>query len=308
MGKSVRSRVASCRPLSVLACSPLRIVYLGLRESRPVVQVIFATRFLSAGILSLGGNENIQSLALATGAWLAATVAVYVFNGITDVAEDQRNSSVRPIASGRLPLSAAVMFTTGAVVLAIAIGAAAGIGWEVCLFLFFGYCYSGPPWPAKCSGLAASLVITMLGGLTFWTGAVVSGNQSVTVIIFGVVMSAWMGLVGALVKDLGDISGDALAGRRTFAVVCGKSLVAYAAAGLGMGVGIAGLTMAWLQAQRLLPSMAVLVLGSGIVAYKAVCVASGLTCVRPRAPYRAFMVTQYVTVGALWATAPFYLK
>lgn len=271
---------------------------MGLRESRPLVQVIFLSRFLFGAILAGGADSHLISVAVGAVAWFAATVTVYVFNGIMDVVEDRANASRRPIASGRLPRTEAAIFTGCAAVLALALGTTAGIGIDVALFLGLGYFYSGPPQPAKRVGVATCAVIATLGLTTFWAGARAAHGHSATAIVFGLVMSGWMGLVGALAKDVTDVRGDELAGRRTFAVRYGIGPVARCAAVLAVAVAAAGVTAAALTASILLPCMLVLTVGAGKVAadYRS------LAGDKPRDPYSAFMATQYATVIALGIT------
>lgn len=268
-----------------------------------MVQVMCIARFLSAVALSWDAGHHTFGITLGLISCLAASVAAYVFNGIADMSEDSENGSTRPIASGRLPVLQAVRFTSVVAVLAMAAGIAAGIGVEVAAYLALGYLYSGPPRPAKRSGVMASIVIAGLGGTVFWAGAAASGNAYVAdVVLFGTVMSAWMGMVGALLKDLNDVPGDAQAGRRTFAVLFGNAIVAYWAAASGAALAVGGVVAAGLLAPILLPSMAVFAAGATVVSSKSIHLARRGQGADLRAPYRAFMVVQYVSIAALWVT------
>ncbi|WP_182878052.1 UbiA family prenyltransferase [Microbispora sp. H10670] len=271
---------------------------MGLLESRPLVQVMFLSRFLAGAALTGRVGAHVVSVAAGAVAWSAAAVAVYVFNGIMDVAEDRGNGSRRPIASGRLSRANATAFTGCAAALALAIGTTAGITVHVLLFLGLGYLYSGPPRAAKRAGAAACAVIAALGLATFWAGARAAHGHSAAVVVFGLVMSGWMGLVGALAKDIADVPGDALAGRRTFAVRYGITPVARCAAALAVAVAVAGDAAAALTAPVLLPSMLILTLGACRVAGDC----RSLAGETPRNPYRSFMATQYATIAALGIT------
>ncbi|WP_204038131.1 UbiA family prenyltransferase [Micromonospora qiuiae] len=271
---------------------------MGLLESRPLVQVMFLSRFLAGAALTGCAGAHLVSVATGAVAWFAAAVAVYVVNGIMDVAEDRGNGSRRPIASGRLPRASAAIFTGCAAALALAIGATAGIAVDALFFLGLGYLYSGPPRPAKRSGVATCLVIAALGLATFWAGMRAAQGNSAAAVVFGLVMSGWMGLVGALAKDITDVPGDALAGRHTFAVRYGIVPVARYTAGLAVAVAVAGVTMAALAAPVLLPSMLVLTVGACRLAGDCRSVA-GET---PRNPYRSFMASQYATITTLGIT------
>jgi 4-hydroxybenzoate polyprenyltransferase len=274
------------------------MVIMGLLESRPLVQVMFLSRFLAGAALTGRAGAHLASVAAGAVAWFAAAVAVYVFNGIMDVAEDRGNGSRRPIASGRLPRASAAIFTSCAAALALGIGTTAGIAVGALLFLGLGYLYSGPPRPAKRSGVATCAVIAALGLVTFWAGARAAQGHSVAAAVFGLVMSGWMGLVGALAKDITDMPGDALAGRHTFAVRYGIIPVARGAAAFAFAVAVAGVTAATLTAPVLLPSMLVLTVGAGRIAGDC----RSLAGETPRNPYRSFMAAQYAAIAVLGIT------
>ncbi|MER5704057.1 UbiA family prenyltransferase [Micromonospora sp. NPDC002296] len=270
-------------------------VVMGLLESRPLVQVMFLSRFLAGAALTGQARAHLAAVAVGAVAWSSAAVAVYIFNGVMDVAEDRGNGSHRPIASGRLPRSSAAALAGGTAALALGAGAVAGIEVEVLIFLGLGFVYSGPPFPAKRQGMAASVVVAGLGLLTFLGGMGAAQGFSAAAVVFGLVMSGWMGLVGALAKDLTDVPGDAVAGRRTFAVRHGVGPVARYTAVLAVGVAATGLTAAALAAPILLPSMLVLT----AAAFRLAVDCRSLTGNALAQPYRSFMAGQYGAVAAL---------
>jgi len=85
------------------------------REARPSVQLIVQLRYWSAVVLA-GGGFGVRP-ALGSLFLLLAYCAVYVLNGVADIAEDRGNRSRRPIASGaiaprdRFPRSSAMSAT-----------------------------------------------------------------------------------------------------------------------------------------------------------------------------------------------------
>lgn len=87
--------------------------------------------------------------------------------------------------------------------------------------------------------------------------------------IAGIALSAWMGLVGALVKDLSDVRGDAIAGRKTWAVVFGAWRPARYAAVVALAVALAGTAASALLALILMPAMLVLLVGALLIAARA---------------------------------------
>jgi len=275
---------------------------MGLVESRPVVQAMFLSRFLIGAVLTGRAGDHLAAVALGAAGWLAGSVAVYAFNGLMDVTEDRENRSARPIATGRLSLVSAAIFTCSAAVLALGLSIAAGIGIDIASFLGLGYVYSGPPRPAKRSGVTASAVVGLLGIVTFCAGAHSAQGDSRAAVVFGLVISCWMGLVGALAKDIGDVPGDALAGRRTFAVRCGIAPVARCTAVTAVLIAVAGITASALTAPVLFPSCWCWPGGSVRVAGSCRALPAQPARVIARNPYRSFMVTQYAVTATLIVT------
>lgn len=273
-----------------------------LAEARPAVQVAVLLRFTSAVALVpvSGTGHRFWWAALA---WSAASVAIYVGNGLSDVAEDRINGSRRPIARGALTSRHALAGTMAAAATALIAGYVTDstLGSLVLAYLVLGYAYSGPPWPLKRSTPATAVVLVGAGALTYGAGYVAGGGPHPTfeLVVFAAAMTLWMALVGAVAKDLSDTSGDGAAGRRTSVIAWGeakaRSYLAVAAPAIGLASVVAGV---WWPA--LLPVGTVLLAGSGILAGTAV---RGLGTPDDRRPYRVFMVTQYVvhvTAIAAW--------
>lgn len=279
-------------------------VWASLIEARPSVQLIFFLRY-SAGALLRPAQEPVHAGNFAAGAagWVCCTVAVYVYNGIADQKEDSANGSRRPIASGRLPVRPAVVITLGFVtigaLLLVPLGAAATA--IMALYLLVGYAYSGPPFPLKKKFYISSLAGASLGILTYLEGCVASHHQpGREFIVFAAVMSLWMGGVGGIAKDLSDVTGDRIAGRRSWPIVLGETrarhLLALAAAVVAIGFGLT----AALVTTRLLWCAGAIALGAALVASASVFLSAPGN--RPRLPYRAFMWTQQGVHAALLGT------
>jgi 4-hydroxybenzoate polyprenyltransferase len=267
-----------------------------LRESRISVQVIFLIRFCTAAALGAPAlTVRLPAIALA---WVLATSAAYVFNGVMDVAEDRANGSTRPISRGLLPIRAACLGILLASGLALAItGSLDPTGLLPLLLLAHlacGYAYSGPPFHGKRRGSSAALLVLGMGAATYAAGWQAAGHgHGVAVLVLGAAMSLWMAGVGALVKDLSDAVGDAIGGRRTPVIAWGAARVRAVVAADAMLIGGGYLTAALLFAPILVPSAIVLVCGGLAVGVLAAVTRGATGRARLRAPYRAFMVTQY---------------
>lgn len=268
------------------------------KEARPVVQGIFALRFCCAALLADHHTNGAvwPRVVAVLGCWVAATWAIYLLNGVADVVEDRENGSERPIARGILPVDFAKSVVVG--LSAGAIGFAALISPVVCLLvalhLAAGIAYSTGPRPLKGNVPGFFGAVVALGGLTYLCGWYASGATEIgaPLLLFGGAMSLWMGFGGAT-KDLSDVAGDRLAGRRTLPVVLGDR-----AARIAMAIGASAVGWGFLiAAVRWAPSVAPVgfVVCAGSVAL-AVVVSSNVSRgerFRRRRPYRTFMITQY---------------
>jgi 4-hydroxybenzoate polyprenyltransferase len=267
---------------------------------------MFLLRYACGAALALGtGNIPVLRIAVGAIAWECTIVFVYLFNGVMDIKEDQVNQSRRPIAAGRLSQAVALRVAAAAVLAALAAGFALGLSFGVlgAVMLVLGYFYSGRPLYLKRGVVTGGLTGCLGGLLTYLAGRAAVGAPLLTStsVVFAVVMSLWIGLVGSITKDLPDMAGDAAAGRRTAALMFGQARARLAAAGAALAVGTAFLAAA-LAAGRVLVWPAI-TLECGAVALAAVTVprwSAGSPASRRR-PYRAFMVSQYAAHFALLA-------
>lgn len=268
-----------------------------LRESRGAVLVIFLLRFLlpSAGGTVPGTAR--PALLLGAAAWASAVAAVYLYNGVTDVGEDRSNGSVRPVASGLLPLATALRAAGTLAALAVVLGAL--VSAKMCLvtagFLLLGYGYSAPGIALKRTTPGTIAVVIGGGALTYLAGLLCAGLPlTPAVLAFCTAMCLWMGLVGAIAKDFSDAAGDARHGRRNWTVLHGARATALLAAVSAVTIGAGLLVCALSPAGPGLLPPAVVLLG-GALALAGVCpgLRQGGTRAERRLPYRAFMITQY---------------
>jgi len=279
------------RPVSV---DRLRLPRDLLREARPAVQAVFTLRVVVAATAAVGptGLLRLRTMVLIS-SWLALTLAVYVFNGVTDVAADRCNRSSRPLATGSLAprtaaFAACAMATAGVLGCALADSLAlipAG------LFLALGWAYSaGPRFKAHPCGFA--IVIGLGAALAYSAGWTLHPIRLASLAAEAAI-ATWVGMCCAA-KDFSDIDGDRHDGRRTWPVVLGPDRAALVVGVAAMGTAVAALAFA-VGAPTVLPAAVVLLLGSTVL------VSRLRSCVRNahdgrdsgRRPYRAFLATQY---------------
>jgi 4-hydroxybenzoate polyprenyltransferase len=268
-------------------------------EARPIVQGIFLMRFFTGTLLSANHAETeVRPLVLGASAWWCATVFVYLLNGVMDVVEDRINGSRRPVATGELAretaAGACIGFAAVATLLAVCVSIHLTI--LVIAFMTLGYLYSAPPFALQRHTTCAGVIGTLGGLSTYAAGFVVGGETAQGgLLIFAVAMSAWMGVVGVQAKDLPDVAGDEVAGRRTIAtryrdwVV--RLLVAFSAVLVGTGFVVA----TWLGAPDLARPAVTVLIGAVLLAVLLFTRFSRGSAARRRRPYRLFMLTQYVS-------------
>lgn len=264
-----------------------------------MVQALFILRSLaSSGLV----RHVTQNRAVTVGGWTLLVVAIYVFNGVTDLAADQANGSLRPVATGELSTRSALAWSAALAVAGVGLCGVAGIG-ELCIaiaMIVLGWAYSAGP-SLKSSPTGFALVIGLGAALTYLAGRVAAGGLTATSLATYGSVAGWVGLCCAA-KDFSDVEGDRAAGRRTWPVLLGARRAALLVAVLA----IAGATAIALAAHAdHLPSMTAVPLALGSITLGVSALASAQASDRRtrRRPYRAFMATQYATNLALLLAA-----
>lgn len=271
-----------------------------------IVASLFLGVYAASGVSSVSIMSSPLSLVVLGVSWVCITTAVYLYNGVQDVEEDQANASARPIACGDLSVPSAMLGVclfgaTGLVGIGIA---HTDLMWAAAAMLVLGWMYSGPPlylkrWPA---GLAAIVVAAAI--LTYYSGYTAAGGTAdmAPLVVFGGAMAAWMGLVGQT-KDLSDVPGDSLAGRRSLPVVWGEGKARIAVSVAAIAVALGFLACSLYLVRELLP--AAIVVCGGAIAVSALSLGSWGRGDKKmsRRPYKVFMATQYLVHAAIIALA-----
>ncbi|WP_328285856.1 UbiA family prenyltransferase [Streptomyces sp. A1-5] len=272
--------------------------------------IVFLLRFSTAFLLA-GSVAPVRPAAFACGAaaWTCATTYVYLVNGVHDAPEDRLNANGRPISGGRLAPERARAIARVLALLALllaALGPVPLLTPLVAAQLLCGYAYSAPRIALKRRTATAVPCILALGGLTFAAGWLCAGadrRDALPVLVLGTVLTLWMGAVGAPVKDLSDLRGDAAAGRRT-ALIRGCARRARLICAINpLVLGAAYTAVAATATPVLLPSALLLLGGALAIAVLTATTSSSEPRGRSRLPYRAFMVTQYAACAAALCAA-----
>lgn len=268
-----------------------------LLEARIPIVVVFGMRIVVASDATTRPSLARISLVVA---WLALTVSAYVFNGITDLAADRVNGSNRPLATGRLSASTAAIASVVLAALGLAdcwwIGPPVGLAGTLSLAL--GWAYSAGP-QFKRSPLACGITVAAAATLTYYAGAEVGGDSAGVCVAY-LLWSAWIGLASPA-KDLSDIDGDRLDGRRSLPVVLGPVAASQWIAAVSLVWSVVLVVTIRLAAAQLGPVAWIALAGTIAFAIRLVAVRPGQSRKVLRRPYRALMLTQFAVNAALFA-------
>jgi 4-hydroxybenzoate polyprenyltransferase len=260
------------------------------------VQAVFLLRAVTAA----DGGAGIARSAPVLASWGALSIAVYVFNGLTDRVGDRANGSRRPLARGSLSPRTASW--------AIALLSVAGICgcWLArpavvplaLAFLLLGWAYSAGP-ALKKHPVGFAVAVGGGAALTYAAGWVAAGCQGHATLVFGLAMSVWVGCACG-VKDFSDVTGDRLAGRGTWPVRLGMRRAVRLLCGC-IAAALAVMLACSIVVPVVLP--ATLVVGAGSAALAVACRqqgrraagqgAEGEEASGGRLAYRIFLCTQY---------------
>lgn len=190
-----------------------------LRLIRAHNLVVAAAGILAGGWIALGRLAPPAALGWAALSGVGLGTVGNVLNDIWDEPGDRANARAdRPLASGRLRRGTAdVAVVWGTLVglgsAALVSGTLAGLA---ALSLVAMAAYSPI---LKRSGLAGNLTVAMVAGFPLAYGAIAVGNVVPALVPW--LLAAWLHFGREVVKDLVDVAGDRVIGRRTLPIVWG---------------------------------------------------------------------------------------
>lgn len=194
-----------------------------LTAIRPINAAVVFAAVLVGGALCSDLDERVV---------VAGFVAVLVlsggnlFNDARDIVSDSIAHPERPIAAGKIPVSAAVV--VGVALMAVGFSVALVslsewavfiVGVAVALLIVYSLVLSGIP-------LVGNLTIAFVSGLAVIFGAIAVGRVCGKA-IWAAIIAAHIHLPREIFKDVQDVDGDRAAGRKTLPIVAGRRKASY---------------------------------------------------------------------------------
>lgn len=216
-----------------------------LRLVRAHNLVVAAAGVLAGGWIARGALAMPKLLVFAAVAAVGFGAAGNAWNDIWDAVGDRvnRGHAERPLAAGRLGRGTADLCVVGGSLLGF--GAAALVSGTALLVGLAALAVMSVYSPVlKRRGFAGNVAVALIAGLPLFYGALALGRPEAGLVPW--VLAAWLHLVREIVKDLDDIPGDRLLGRRTLPLLLGSHRAALVAAALAVAFVPASLVLPWM--------------------------------------------------------------
>lgn len=193
-----------------------------LLKSRIQRGIVFTTTTMAGLLVASSLHPPPLLLVLAPLTTMLSTLAIYFMNDIVDVKIDKINATNRPLASGKVRRSEALVFVTmlaaGSLVIAFLLNGLAVL--LVSLYLLLGILYSIPKISLKDRFAIKTTTIAVGGLLTSLIGSsslhTLSTGSLIAAVSFMILI-----FVTSPINDLADYVGDSKYGKRTIPVVIG---------------------------------------------------------------------------------------
>lgn len=201
-----------------------------LEKIKALLQLIRPELPISAGIcvvvgqtIALGRIPSLTDLGLGFGLGLFLSSSAMIFNDLFDLEVDRINTPNKPLPSGRVTTTEAVVLgiITGVIALLIA-GLISALVLILSLVLWvLGFLYN---WKLKATGFLGNLIVATNVAMTFILGGISVGEtNNLLVWIFGAIAFVF-DLAEEIAGDAMDMEGDQKIGSRSLAILYGKKV------------------------------------------------------------------------------------
>lgn len=174
---------------------------------------------------------------------MALGAAGNALNDLHDQAADAVNRPEgRPVAAGRVSRGAVELCVFGGALIGLAAaGLVSGLVVLVALAALAVMIAYSPL--LKRRGLPGNLAVAVVAGLPLFYGAAAVDRARAGVVPW--IIAAWLHLAREIVKDVDDMAGDEVAGRRTLPIVLGRGAAMRAAQLLALGFVPLSIALPW---------------------------------------------------------------
>ncbi|MBW6474853.1 MAG: UbiA family prenyltransferase [Anaerolineaceae bacterium] len=201
-----------------------------LDKLKSLLQLIRLELPISAGIcvvvgqtIALGRLPVLMDLGLGFGLGLFLSSSAMIFNDLFDLEVDRINTPHKPIPSGKITPTEAIVFGVVTALIALLIA-----GWIAPLVLVLslvlwvqGFLYN---WKLKASGLMGNLIVATNVAMTFILGGISVGERNNPLVwIFGAIAFVF-DLAEEIAGDAMDMEGDKKRGSRSLAILHEKKV------------------------------------------------------------------------------------
>lgn len=194
-----------------------------LFKSRIQRSLVFTSTTLTSLLIVSNFHPQLIHLFIAPLVTLCSTASIYLMNDIVDIKVDKINHPTRPLVSGQVKRSDAIILVVLLSIVAI------GLSWIVNVitlaltisYLIVGILYSVPRISLKDKFMIKTVTIAIGGFLTSMIGSSVTGVFDEKTVISA---TSFMMLifVTSPINDLADYVGDKNNGRKTIPIVIGQ--------------------------------------------------------------------------------------
>lgn len=199
-----------------------------LRKIRGVLELFRPDLSAAAGIcaaageiIALGRFPSVQELLLGFVCGFFISSPALILNDYFDIEVDRVNAPHRPLPSGIISPTEAVVLTVVSTVIALAAAYSIGIfALVLCIFLWIiGVLYN---WRLKETGLLGNIMVACSVASTFVLGGAVVGAPWNKVVLTFSLMAFFFDLGEEIAADAMDMEGDKKRGSRSIAIVKGR--------------------------------------------------------------------------------------
>lgn len=199
-------------------------------KAKALLQLIRPELPISAGIcvvvgqtIALGKIPALTYLVLGLGLGFFLSSSAMIFNDLFDLEVDRINTPHKPIPSGKVTPTEAIIFGVVTALIAFLIaGLMAPLVLVLSLVLWMlGFLYN---WKLKASGLMGNLIVATNVAMTFILGGISVGEGNNPLVwIFGAIAFVF-DLAEEIAGDAMDMEGDRKRGSRSLAILYGKQV------------------------------------------------------------------------------------